>query len=508
MVPRALAADAPNATVAAIELAPMEVSASRTASDLVAQVRQVDVIEREQLEKLRMASDSLATVLAKSIPGLSDSSRTITDYGQTLRGRTMLILVDGVPLNTNRDSSRNLANIDPALIERIEVTHGSSAIYGAGATGGIVSITTRPAGGEMRAETTLTGTSSLTQLDHRGLGGQLQHHFSGSLERLDYALDFGARHIGSSFDADGRRIAPEPSQGDLFDSNVFNIGGKLGLRIDDEQRIQLALSHYNAQQDSDYTSDPAVARLPAGTVPAQALTGLSLDEQNQIKNSMANLEYSHTDLLGSRLSAQLYYRDYFTRFTPFDARGVAVRGRFVDQVMQNSEVVGSRLTLRTPLGESTELIWGGDLNHERSDMPLDIFDPAAYDASGGTAYAKIGKMTYLPELTTLSSGAFAQLQHRLNDQWSVDGGLRYEYATARFDDFVPLSEIHNASPATVPGGTIRYDDLLYNLGVVYAPFPIKSSMPRSARASSCPTSAYRSATPVVASISTLPICSQ
>ncbi|WP_394238440.1 TonB-dependent siderophore receptor [Pseudomonas anguilliseptica] len=471
VVPRALAADAPNVTVAAIELAPMEVSASRTASDLVAQVRQVDVIEREQLEKLRLASDSLATVLAKSIPGLSDSSRTITDYGQTLRGRTMLILVDGVPLNTNRDSSRNLANIDPALIERIEVTHGSSAIYGAGATGGIVSITTRPAGGEMRAETTLTGTSSLTQLDHEGLGGQLQHHFSGSLERLDYALDFGARHIGSSFDADGRRIAPEPSQGDLFDSNVFNIGGKLGLRIDDAQRIQLALSHYNAQQDSDYTSDPAVTRLPAGTVPAQALTSLSLDEQNQIKNSMANLEYSHADLLGSRLSAQLYYRDYFTRFTPFDARGVAVRGRFVDQVMQNSEVVGSRLTLRTPLGENTELIWGGDLNHERSDMPLDIFDPALYNASGGTAYEKIGKMTYLPELTTLSSGAFAQLQHRLNDQWSVDGGFRYEYATARFDDFVPLSEIHNASPATVPGGTIRYDDLLYNLGVVYAPIP-------------------------------------
>ncbi|MCP6330271.1 hypothetical protein NL460_29465, partial [Klebsiella pneumoniae] len=82
--------------------------------------------------------------------------------------------------------------------------------------------------------------------------------------------------------------------------------------------------------DSDYTSDPSVASLPAGTVPAQALKGLSLDEQNQIKNSMANLEYSHEDLLDSRLSAQLYYRDYFTRFTPFDARGVATRGRFVD----------------------------------------------------------------------------------------------------------------------------------------------------------------------------------
>lgn len=456
-------------SAAPLQLGAMDVTATRTSSSLVPQVRQVDVIEREKLEQLRQGSDSLATLLAKVTPGMSDSSRTITDYGQTLRGRTMLILVDGVPLNTNRDSSRNLASIDPALIERVEVVHGSSAIYGAGATGGIVNITTRPAGGESRAETTLRGSSSLTQLDSDSLGGELQHHLSGAQGKVDYAFDLGVRHVGGSFDADGKRIAPEPSQGDLFDSNSFNIGGKLGLRIDEDQRIQLALSHSDAKQDSDYTADPAVATLPAGSVPAQPLKGLKLDTQNRIKNTLANLQYDHADLLGSRLSAQLYYRDYFTRFTPFDARGVATRGRFVDQVMQNSEILGSRFTLSTPLGENTELVWGGDFNHERSDMPLDIFDAARYDASGGRDFEKIGKLTYMPELTTLSIGAFAQLRHRINEQWSVDGGLRYEYATAEFDDFVPLSEIRNANPATVSGGKVRYDDVLGNLGVVYSP---------------------------------------
>lgn len=456
-------------SAAPLQLGAMDVTATRTSSSLVPLVRQVDVIEREKLEQLRQGSDSLATLLAKVTPGMSDSSRTITDYGQTLRGRTMLILVDGVPLNTNRDSSRNLASIDPALIERVEVVHGSSAIYGAGATGGIVNITTRPAGGESRAETTLRGSSSLTQLDSDSLGGELQHHLSGAQGQVDYAFDLGVRHVGGSFDADGKRIAPEPSQGDLFDSNSLNIGGKLGLRIDEDQRIQLALSHSDAKQDSDYTADPAVATLPAGSVPAQPLKGLKLDTQNRIKNTLANLQYDHADLLGSRLSAQLYYRDYFTRFTPFDARGVATRGRFVDQVMQNSEILGSRFTLSTPLGENTELVWGGDFNHERSDMPLDIFDAARYDASGGRDFEKIGKLTYMPELTTISTGAFAQLRHRINEQWSVDGGLRYEYATAEFDDFVPLSEIRNANPATVSGGKVRYDDVLGNLGVVYSP---------------------------------------
>ena len=465
------AVEVPASAGAAVELSSLEITSSRTSSNLVPQARQVNVLEREQLEQLRQGSDSLATVLAKSIPGMADSSRTITDYGQTLRGRTMLVLVDGVPLNTNRDSSRNLANIDPALIERVEVIRGSSAIYGAGATGGIISITTRPAGGETRAETSLTAVSPLSRLGRDGLGGQLQQHFSGAQGPVDYALDFGARHIGASYDANGKRIAPEPSQGDLFDANAFNIGGKLGLRIDDEQRIQLSASHYNADQDTDYTADPSVSRLPPGSVAAQPLSGLSLDEQNQIKNTLLNLEYAHADVLGSTLNAQLYYRDFFTRFTPFDARGVATRGRNVDQVTQNSEVFGSRVTLRTPLGHAgdTELLWGADFNQERSDMPIDIFDPRVFDASGGRVFEKIGKLSYMPDLTTRSLGGFAQLQHKFNEQWSVEGGIRYEYATARYDDFVPLSESTATSPVTVAGGEVNYDALLSNISLSYSP---------------------------------------
>jgi len=456
---------------APVEMAQMEITASRTSSSLVSATRQSTVFEHEQLQALRQGSESLATVLAKAIPGMSDSSRTVTEYGQTLRGRSMLVMVDGVPLNTNRDSSRNLANIDPALIERVEVIRGSSAIYGSGATGGIISITTRPAGGENRAETSLSGTSPLTRLGSDGLGGQFQQYFAGSQGAVDYAFDFGTRHIGASYDAGGERIAPEPSQGDLFDSNIYNVGGKLGLHIDENQRIQLAASHYDARQDTDFATDPSVARLAPGSVPANAIKGLELDEQNRIRNTLLNLEYEHLDILGSRLSAQVYYRDYFTRFTPFDARAVATRGGNVDQIMQNSEVFGSRLTLRTPLGDSgnTELVWGGDYNQERSDMPLDVFDPAAYDASGGLVFDKTGKLTYMPPLKTRSAGAFAQLQHRFDEHWSVDGGLRYEYSTAQFDDFVPLSEATAASPVAVKGGNIHYDAVLSNLGIVYSP---------------------------------------
>jgi len=40
----------------------------------------------------------------------------------------------------------------------------------------------------------------------------------------------------------------------------------------------------------------------------------------------AIIDYQHRDIAGSSLAAQFYYRDFFTRFAPFDARGVSVRG--------------------------------------------------------------------------------------------------------------------------------------------------------------------------------------
>jgi iron complex outermembrane recepter protein len=443
----------------------------RIQGNLTPQTRQVTTLEREEIETLRQGSDSLATMLSKAVPGMADSSHTITDYGQTLRGRNMLILVDGVPMNTNRDSSRNLANINPADIEQIEVLRGSSAIYGSGAAGGIVSIRTRRPEGETYAETTVSGVAPLSRLGASGLGGEVQHYMSGGNERVDYSLSLGAKHIGGSFDAKGDRIAPEPSQGDLFDSNIQSISGKIGFKMDANQRLQLSLSHYDAKQSSDYGTDPSVARLPAGTATAKTIKGLQLADQNRVKNSMLGLDYEHKNLAGSTLAAQLYYRDFFTRFAPFDARAVSVRGGNIDQTMQNSDVFGGRLTIKTPLGANKQslLIWGADFNQERSDMPIDIFDPSAYDASGGMVFKKIGRLTYMPKVTTRSLGVFGQLQHRFNDQWSVEGGARYDKASASFDGFMPLSQSRVSNPVAAQGGTVNYGDWTFNAGAVYEP---------------------------------------
>ena len=445
----------------------------RTRSDLMSPTQQVTILDRDQLDILREGSDSVATLLSKAIPGMSDSSHTVTDFGQTLRGRNMLVLVDGIPLSTNRDSSRNLANINPADVEQIEVLRGSSAIYGSGAAGGIVSIRTRQPDGESHVETTVSGLVPLSRPGAAGLGGEIQNYFSGGGKIVDYSLSLGMRHAGGSFDAHGHRIAPEPSQGDLFDSNIYDLSGKLGFRLDTDQHLLLSASHYDAKQDTDYASDPSVAALPPGSTAARSIKGLELKDQNRLKNTMINLDYQNRSLAGSKstLGAQIYYRDLHTRFAPFDARKVSVRGANVDQVMQDSEVLGGRLTIKTPLSadKNTELTWGADFNQERSRMPLDTFDPDIYDASGGLRFSKTGRLIYMPPITTRSLGVFAQLEHRFNDHWAVQGGMRYDRANAHFNDFVPLSQLRVTDPASVQGGNVRYGAWTSNAGVVFNP---------------------------------------
>ena len=112
---------------------------------------------------------------------------------------------------------------------------------------------------------------------------------------------------------------------------------------------------------------------------------------------------------------------------------------------------------------------GGDLVREISDMPLDVFDPAAYDASGGLVFRRIGGLIYMPELTTDTLGAFVQVQHRFNDLLSLEGGVRYDRAEASFDTFTPLSQSRAPSPVAVQGGTISYDAWTFNVGAVLTP---------------------------------------
>src|SRR3546814_9570019 len=92
--------------------------------------------------------------------------------------------------------------------------------------------------------------------------------------------------------------------------------------IDADQRLQFSASRYDAKQNTDYASDPLVAKFSPGSVPARAIRGLQLDEQNRVRNTLLNLDYQHRDIAGSALTAQAYYRDFHTRFEIGRAHGL------------------------------------------------------------------------------------------------------------------------------------------------------------------------------------------
>lgn len=114
--------------------------------------------------------------VSKAAPERADSSHTITHYAQTVRGSNILVLVGGVPLNTNRDLARNLATSTRPTSKKSKCC--VAAVPPTAPTlSGIVSVTTLQHGAEPHAETAFSMTP-LPHLGSLGLGGAVQQFFA------------------------------------------------------------------------------------------------------------------------------------------------------------------------------------------------------------------------------------------------------------------------------------------------------------------------------------------
>ncbi len=127
------------------------VSASIAPEDESTVSASVTVIPREQIEK---SGKTDVLELLREVPGVdvvqSGGAGTIasvfirgTDSSQTL------VIIDGVRVNSPYDAGYDFSSLSTQNIERIEVVRGPfSALYGADAVGGVVSILTRAASAE------------------------------------------------------------------------------------------------------------------------------------------------------------------------------------------------------------------------------------------------------------------------------------------------------------------------------------------------------------------------
>lgn len=94
-------------------------TATRSAQSIAEIAGTVQSIEQKQIGQQAAAGRKLADILAQLVPSLSPSSGTTTNYGQTMRGRQVLVLIDGVAQTGSRDAARQLNSISPDSIEKL-----------------------------------------------------------------------------------------------------------------------------------------------------------------------------------------------------------------------------------------------------------------------------------------------------------------------------------------------------------------------------------------------------
>lgn len=132
-----------------INIPDIVVTATKNAQSIEKVPASVTVINREQIE---LSGARTVDQLLTTVPGVyasrmdvSSANRTSQTYtrGMPGNGRT-LVLIDGVPMNSQFDGQVDWSQLATQDVERVEVVRGvGSGLYGSNAMGGIINIITR-----------------------------------------------------------------------------------------------------------------------------------------------------------------------------------------------------------------------------------------------------------------------------------------------------------------------------------------------------------------------------
>jgi vitamin B12 transporter len=127
-------------------LEPLVVTATRTAVPLGEVLASVEVVGREELERLAGGdvADALRFRAGVEPVRLGGPGQQTSVFLRGTESNHVLVLVDGVRINPGTIGIASLQNIPPAMIERIEVVKGPrSTLYGSDALGGVINVITR-----------------------------------------------------------------------------------------------------------------------------------------------------------------------------------------------------------------------------------------------------------------------------------------------------------------------------------------------------------------------------
>lgn len=432
------------------EMSEVVVTGSRLPQSLLSYPGSVSRLDSVAVEEMKAFSSDPAQLLGMKVPGLGTSAPgSASNFEQSLRGRTPAVLIDGVPIGTPlRDGRHDVRSLSLTVLDSVEVIRGASALYGNGGAGGVINYITKKGGDETAFETEIGAQASLTHFGD-SFAPFIRQAALGKIGRVDYNFEAYAERTQGQFDAQGDRIRPNPNQqGGLADSQIFNLFGKVGTDFGD-QRLEASVLYYSQEQDTDYNRivNGDVARGIKTRVEKAVPNPRAANEANE--NFVANLIYSHHDILGSSLRAQVYYQDYLNIFA-YDPNDYLGGG----QSKIISEKYGARADVNTPfsLGDLVKggsILWGVDFVND------------------STVQGLVDGRAWVPSVTQESLAGFFQIDAPVGEHLTLRGGFRYEDISLENAAFNTLRRQPADVSIPIPAGSRDFTAKVFNVGANY-----------------------------------------
>jgi len=417
----------------------------------------ITIINRQQIEAQLKVSPELQSLLAALVPGLAPSTGSSSNSGQTLRGRSPLVMIDGVPQSTPlRNGSLGIRTLDASTIERIEVIKGATSIYGNGAAGGIINYITKKANnsGKVNGHFSLSSRFSAVKFEDSA-GQRLEASINGTIDKFSYVLNASYEENGVQRDAEG------DVQGLIYglsDAKVQNYFSKFGYQFDDDKSLQLTYNHYRSEQQSDLVDVTGSVNsgektyaitAPAGTKPLGVPQGPKND--NFMVKYTDEALFDNTQIVIDAYAQKIDNIFFFSASLANPSEGYSG-----GQSLIKSDKKGLRVTLNSQFEwdnlEGT-FIYGIDALNDVTSQPL------------------VDGRKWVPEMDMENLAGFFQSKWVYNDDLIIKAGIRREEIDLAVDDYSTLKLCVSADTCSIPldvtGDTLNYRATTYNLGIRY-----------------------------------------
>ena len=432
------------------------VTATRTELPPSALPLTIDVLGGEDLRDQVAVSGSVVDAVSARFPAFSPTREKLSGAGESLRGRSALFAINGIPQSTPvRDGSRDGYTIDPFFIDRVEIIYGSNALQGIGATGGVVNQVTvgapRTDGVSGRALFQVTAPDGF---DGEGFGGKVAAYAGYRAGAFDATVGAAVERRGAFLDGDGRRIGVDGTQGEIQDSDSWSVFGRFGYQLSDTARFDLIANRFDLEGNNNYV---VLAGNRATGQTTSSVRGTTPGDTPRNRAELLSASFVEEDLGGGVLNLQGFF-----------SRTLDVFGGLVTSTFQDPAIDPTGTLFDQSANQSRKL--GGKASYERAlpgfdDLVVTVGFDALFDRTAQTL-TQTGR-AWVPETDFRSLAPFAQGNLALTGGVvRLAGGLRWENVRLTVPDYTTLAFY---GPQQVSGGKPSFERVLWNGGALLEP---------------------------------------